>query len=78
MKVAETKKVKRLVMTTIKVRVPFGISSNKFEEKPTTYQGPDFYSKTSSWTKPTFNIKGKLQSWFLRTSMSPTRGSTLL
>jgi len=24
------KKVKRLVMTTIKVRVPFGISTNKF------------------------------------------------
>jgi hypothetical protein len=31
MNTAEGKKVKRLVMTTIKVRVPFGISSNKYE-----------------------------------------------
>jgi len=31
-------------MTMIKVRVPFGMSSNKYEEKPAhVYDGPDFY-----------------------------------
>jgi len=29
-KEGDSKRVKRLMMTTIKVRVPFGISSNKF------------------------------------------------
>ena len=56
----QTKKVKRLVMTMIKVRVPFGISSNKYEEK-TPYEGPEFYDKPKEWIKPSFNIKGKLQ-----------------
>ena len=32
-------------MTTIKVRVPFGISSNKYEEKGPIYEGPDFYER---------------------------------
>lgn len=57
---SEGKKVKRLVMTTIKVKVPFGISSNKFEDKGVVYDGPDFYNKTSTWVKPSFNIKGRL------------------
>lgn len=43
--IPETKKVKRLVMTTIKVRVPFGVSSSKFEDKQQEYEGPDFYSR---------------------------------
>jgi hypothetical protein len=60
-RIPETKKVKRLVMTTIKVRVPFGISSSKFEEKQLTYEGPDFYNKQKEWIKPSFNIKGRLQ-----------------
>lgn len=59
----ESKKVKRLVMTTIKVRVPFGISSNKYEEKQPTYEGPDFYTLPKNWVKPSFNIKSKLN-WF--------------
>lgn len=39
------KKVKRLVMTMIKVRVPFGISSNKYEDKMALTDGPDYYDK---------------------------------
>ena len=31
MKPGENKKVKRLVMTMVKVRVPFGMSSNKYD-----------------------------------------------
>lgn len=50
-------------MTTIKVRVPFGVSSSKFEEKQLAYEGPDFYNKEKEWIKPSFNIKGRLQ-WF--------------
>lgn len=60
-KTTEAKKVKRLVMTTIKVRVPFGISSNKYEEKQQQYEGPDYYEKAVEWVKPSFNIRGKLQ-----------------
>ena len=59
MKTNSEKKVKRLVMTTIKVRVPFGISSNKYEEK--VYDGPDFYEKPLDWVKPSFSIKSKIQ-----------------
>lgn len=47
-------------MTTIKVRVPFGISSSKYDEKPQSYEGPDYYEKTSEWVKPSFNIRAKL------------------
>ena len=57
----ENKKVKRLVMTMIKVRVPFGISSNKYDEKQTNYEGPDFYDKPKEWIKTSYNIKGKIQ-----------------
>ena len=42
-KTGENKKVKRLVMTMIKVRVPFGMSSNKYDEKVPAYEGTDFY-----------------------------------
>lgn len=55
------KKVKRLVMTTIKVRVPFGVSSNKYEDKQTEYHGPHSYSKQLGWVKPSFNIRSKMQ-----------------
>ena len=48
-------------MTMIKVRVPFGISSNKYEEKTPAYEGPDFYDRPKDWVKPSYNIKGKLQ-----------------
>lgn len=51
-------------MTTIKVRVPFGISSNKYEEKNPAYEGPDFYEREVDWVKPSFNIKGKIQ-WYV-------------
>ena len=57
----ENKKVKRLVMTMIKVRVPFGISSNKYDDKLGNYEGPDFYEKPKEWIKPSYNIKGKIQ-----------------
>ena len=60
-KAGENKKVKRLVMTMIKVRVPFGMSSNKYEDKGTHYEGPDYYDRPKEWVKPSFNIKGKLQ-----------------
>ena len=55
------KKVKRLVMTMIKVRVPFGISSNKYEDKMAMTDGPDYYDRKKEWIKPSFNIKGKIQ-----------------
>ena len=58
----DNKRVKRLVMTMIKVRVPFGMSSNKYEEKLMgVNDGPDFYERSRGWIKPSFNIKGKLQ-----------------
>ena len=45
----------------IKVRVPFGMSSNKYDEKATAYEGADFYERPKEWIKPSYNIKGKLQ-----------------
>lgn len=50
-------------MTTIKVKVPFGMSSNKYQEKQTIEPGPGFYDNKSSWVKNTFNIKGKIPKW---------------
>ena len=55
------KKTKKLIMTSIKVKVPFGISTNKYPEIPESEVGPGSYNVNREWEKKTFSIKGKLK-----------------
>ncbi len=48
-------------MTTVKVKVPFGMSSNKYDQKDKNMPGPGSYMVDGKWYKKSFNIKGKLQ-----------------
>ena len=48
-------------MTSVKVKVPFGISTNKYPEIPENELGPGSYDVNKQWEKKTFSIKGKLK-----------------
>lgn len=54
------KRIKKLIMTSVKVKVPFGTSTTKFEEKQSSELGPGYYNSASNWVKPSYSIKGKL------------------
>ena len=55
------KKTKKLVMTTVKVKVPFGTSSSKFAESDNNEDiGPGSYGSSCNWIKPSYNIKSKI------------------
>ena len=61
MKLADlNKKTKKLVMTSVKVKVPFGISTNKYPDLPEAELGPGSYNMGSDWVKKSYSIKGKL------------------
>lgn len=61
MKLADlNKKTKKLVMTSVKVKVPFGISTNKYPEIQQAETGPGSYNVDANWVKKSYSIKGKL------------------
>lgn len=54
------KRVKKLIMTSVKVKVPFGTSTNKFQMDEYNDVGPGYYNSGSNWVKPSYSIKSKL------------------
>lgn len=60
MKFSELKKTKKLVMTSVKVKVPFGTSASKFAEPNYDEVGPGYYETGNTWVKPTYSIKAKI------------------
>lgn len=58
----DTRRTKKLIMTSVKVKVPFGSSSSKYQDIHSANNVcPGYYDETSQpWLKQTFSIKGKL------------------
>ena len=58
------KKTKKLIMTSVKVKVPFGISTSKYPEVDLMEGevGPGTYNIENKWMKKSHSIKGKLNS----------------
>jgi hypothetical protein len=59
--VSMKKKTKKLIMTSVKVKVPFGISTAKYLENDDEIGiGPGAYDLKDDWMKKSHSIKSKV------------------
>ena len=66
MKFSELKKTKKLVMTSVKVKVPFGTSASKYHDQEYAEVGPGYYDSGNAWLKASHSIKARIgnqQGW---------------